>query len=201
MGAFTNRQMPGALRALLTLQLTLRQKIGLFLLASRSVAGLTYWIRSVLGDVGLWAYPLAFVINGLGSATVAVPSVGFAIVVVLAQEVDPILLGVVAGAGGALGELGGYWLGNYCRVALAGTKLDRFLNEHMRRFGGGILFVSALIPLIPVDAAGLVAGATRYPVKKFLFYLSLGKIPMTAAVLYFTVKAFDWADPYVKWFT
>ena len=108
---------------------------------------------------------------------------------------------MVAGAGSAIGELSGYWLGAYCRVALAGTRLDRFLNKHMSRYGGGIIFVSALIPFIPVDAAGLMAGATKYPITKFLIYLSLGKIPMTVAVLYLSVKAADWADPYLKWFT
>ena len=201
MGIFTNRTMPGAFRALLTGQLTLRQKIGLFLLASLAVAGLMFWLRSVLGNVGPWAYPLGFVINGLSAATVVVPSVGFAIVVLMAQDVNPIWLGVVAGAGSAVGELSGYRLGVYCRVALAGTRLDRFLNKYMRRYGGGIIFASALIPFIPVDAAGLMAGSTRYPVSKFLLYLSLGKIPMTVAVLYLSVKAFDWAEPFIKWFS
>jgi uncharacterized membrane protein YdjX (TVP38/TMEM64 family) len=73
------------------------------------------------------------------------------------------------------------------------------MNSYMDRYGGGITSVSALIPMIPMDAAGLVAGSTRYPVARFLVYLSLGKILMTATVIYFAIRAFDWAEQYLKW--
>jgi membrane protein YqaA with SNARE-associated domain len=199
MNAFTKSRVAGAFRALFTVQLTLRQKMGLFLLASLIVGGLTYWLSSLLGNVGPWGYPLGFIINGLGAATVIVPSAGFAILVLMAQHVNPIWLGVAAGAGGTLGELSGYWLGAHCRASLEGSKLERFMNKYMGRYGGGIIFVSALIPVIPMDAAGLVAGSTRYPVARFLIYLSIGKILMTATILYFAVRAFDWAEPYLKW--
>ena len=71
----------------------------------------------------------------------------------------------------------------------------------MNRYGGGILFVSALAPFIPVDAAGLVAGSTRYPVHKFLLYLGAGKILSNALLLYLSVEAFDRAERYLKWLT
>ena len=97
---------------------------------------LTYWLRSLLGNVGPWGYPLGFIINGLGAATVIVPSAGFATVVLMAQNVNPIWLGAAAGAGGTLGELSGYWLGAHCRVSLEGSKLERFMSRYMGRYGG-----------------------------------------------------------------
>ena len=67
----------------------------------------------------------------------------------------------------------------------------------MARFGGGIIFGSAFLPFVPVDVAGLVAGATSYPIRRFLFYLSLGKIPMTIGAAYAAAQAFDWAAPWL----
>ena len=69
----------------------------------------------------------------------------------------------------------------------------------MSRFGGGIIFGAGLLPFIPVDAAGLAAGASAYPVRRFLLYLSLGKIPMTVAALYLAKAAFDWTAPFIDW--
>ena len=65
----------------------------------------------------------------------------------------------------------------------------------MARYGGAVIFVTALVPILPADVAGLIAGATGYPIKKFLVYLSLGKVIMTVSILYLASKAFDWAGP------
>ena len=121
--------MSGTARTLFNARLTLPQRIGLFLLFSIAVAGLMFLLRSLLGNVGLWGYPIGFIVSLITSATVVIPSVGFAIVILMAQDVNPILLGVAAGVGSTIGELSGYWLGTYCRVALAGTRLDRLLNK------------------------------------------------------------------------
>ena len=53
-------------RVLLSANLTLLQKIGLFLLVSIIFASLIFGLRSVLTNVGPWGYPLAFVISWLG---------------------------------------------------------------------------------------------------------------------------------------
>ncbi len=70
----------------------------------------------------------------------------------------------------------------------------------MRNFGGLIVFGSALIPFVPIDAAGLIAGAVRYPVLKFLIYLGIGKVIMTAAIMFLAARAFEWAAPYLEFF-
>lgn len=130
------RSVSAGYRALLRVRLSLAQRIGLFLLLSALVAGLTFWLQPRVAAVGIWGYPLGFAINGLSAATVVVPSAGFAAVLVMARDLHPLLLGIAAGAGGVLGELTGYWLGTYCRVALADTRLERFLGRYMSRFGG-----------------------------------------------------------------
>ncbi|MEE9324191.1 MAG: VTT domain-containing protein [Dehalococcoidia bacterium] len=199
--SFTLSSISRVQRTLFGVHLTLLQKFGLFLLLSVLLAVLIFLLRSVLSNVGPWGYPLGFVVNGLSSATFVIPTPGFAIVVLMAQDLNPIALGIVAGVGGTLGEVSGYWIGTQCRLVLKGRRLFGFMNKYMDRFGGGIIFVSGLLPIIPVDVAGLLAGSTKYPVRKFLVYLGLGKILMTVAILYVSVKAFDWAEPYIKWFT
>lgn len=198
---FTLQSIASRQRALFSVNLTLRQKIALFLLFSIILASLIFWLRSVFTNVGPWGYPLAFVISTLGAATILIPSPAFAIVVLMAQDLDPIALGVVAGIGGTIGELSGYWLGTQCGLWFKRCGVDGFFNRHMKRFGGGILFVSALAPFIPVDAAGLVAGSIRYPVRKFLVYVGAGKIISNALLLYLSVEAFDRFEPYLKWVT
>ena len=70
----------------------------------------------------------------------------------------------------------------------------------MKKLGGPIILISALVPLLPVDAAGLIAGAVRYPVVKFLIYLAIGKVVMTATLMFLSAKAFEWAAPYLEFF-
>lgn len=169
----------------------------LFVVFSTVVAVASFWLEPKITGSGDWGYPLGFLINLLSAATIVIPSAGFAAVLVLAKDLDPLCLGVSAGAGGVIGELTAYWMGANCRVAFVDTRFERFVARQMARSGGGIIFVSGLIPFIPVDVAGLIAGEAGYPVKRFLFYLALGKIPMTVAVLYIAAQAFEWAGPWL----
>ena len=51
----------------------------------------------------------------------------------MAKELDPILLGVAAGIGGALGELTGYWLGAQGRGTMAGNRIFALQLRAMSR--------------------------------------------------------------------
>ena len=109
-----------------------------------------------------------------------------------------ILLGVAAGVGGTFGELTGYWLGVQGRDTIEGNRVYDFILKAMQKLGGGILLFFGLIPLLPVDAAGVLAGASGYPIPKFLFYLGIGKVAMSITLLYLATRAFEWAEPYLK---
>lgn len=178
-------------------RLSLAQRIALFLVFSTVVAAGTFWLQPRISATDGWGYLFAFLINGTSAATVVIPTVGFAAVLVLAKELNPLFLGVAAGAGGVIGESTAYWMGATCKIALQDTRCERFVSRHMARFGGAIIFGSALIPFVPVDVAGLAAGMTSYPIRRFLLYLSFGKIPMTIAVVYIAAQAFDWAEPWL----
>ena len=187
-------------RALFRVQLSLVQKFAIFLVLSVAFLVIILWVRATLESVGPAGYAVAFLISAAGSATVVIPAPAFA-VVVLTEDLNLWLLGLLSGIGGAVGELSGYWLGTQCRVSLNRTRMERVLSRGMSRYGGGVIFAAALLPAVPVDIAGLIAGSTGYPFKRFVFWLALGKIPMTIVLLYVTVKAFNAAEPYLRWMT
>ena len=190
----------GFYNRLSTLQLTFIQKAVIFVVSTVLLLGTTAALLPYIDDIGVWGYLGAFAVTGLSSATVVMPSPGFAAVIVMAKDLNWLLLGISAGIGGALGELTAYYVGTQGTETLEGHKSYEWFQRGMKRLGGGIILVSALIPLIPVDAAGLIAGAVRYPVARFLLYLTIGKVVMTTALMFLSAKAFEWAAPYLEFF-
>lgn len=182
------------------LHLTLIQKAALFLVSTALLVVITAMLLPLLDDIGVWGYLAAFVINAISSATVVIPGPGFAAILVMAKDLNWLALGIAAGIGGTLGEMTAYYIGTQGTEALDGHKSYVFFQKCMRNFGGPIIFGSALIPLVPIDVAGLIAGAVRYPVPKFLIYLGIGKVIMTATIMYLAAKAFEWAEPYLEFF-
>ncbi len=160
---------------------------------------LTLILLPSLVVLGPWGYMAGFIINLLSSAAIIVPGPGMAAVVIMVAELNPFLLGIAAGVGGTLGELTGYWLGAQGRDQLEGNRFHRLLLGAMRRAGGGLLFAFGLLPFLPIDVAGLLAGASNYPISKFLLYVGIGKTLMSIAILYLAAKAFEWAQPYLMW--
>ena len=183
-----------------SIQLTFIQKALLFLVSTVLLLAITATLLPYLDDIGPWGYLAAFVVTGLSSATVVMPSPGFAAVLLMAKDLNWLLLGISAGIGGSLGEMTAYYIGTQGTETLEGHKSYEWFQRGMKRMGGPIILVSALVPLLPVDAAGLIAGAVRYPVVKFLIYLAIGKVVMTATLMYLSAKAFQWAAPYLEFF-
>jgi membrane protein YqaA with SNARE-associated domain len=148
--------------------------------------------------LGPWGYLAGFFINLLGTAAIVVPVPGLAGVMVMATQLDPILLGIAAGIGGTFGELTGYWLGAQGRQDFSNNRFYTLGAATMNRGGGGLLFAFGLLPFLPVDLAGFFAGASNYPMNKFLIYVGLGKVLMSVFILYLTARAFEWAQPYLS---
>lgn len=186
-------------RVLLGEQLPLLPRLGLFALFTILLIFLTIILLPQLVVLGPWGYVAGFIINCLSSALVVLPGPGFAALIIMAKELDPFLLGIAAGIGGTFGELTGYWLGAQGRETLEGNRVYTLLLRTMSHFGGGILVCFGLLPFLPVDAAGVLAGASGYPVSKFLFYVGIGKTLMSVSILYLAARAFEWAEPYMTW--
>ena len=119
-----------------------------------------------LKGLGDWGYAGAFVAMLVNNATIVLPAVGQIVVAGLSASLNPVLLGVVGGVGGTIGELTGYVLGVTGRRIVSAEGVDRRLRRIPRRFFGPALFLFAATPL-PFDVVGILAGTMRFPSSVF----------------------------------
>ncbi len=150
-------------------------------------------VQEPLDRLGDWGYAGAFVAMLVNNATIVLPAAGQLIVAGLSASLNPVLLGVVGGVGGAIGELTGYVLGVTGRRVVSAENVDRRLRRIPRRLFGPTLFVFAATPL-PFDVAGIVAGTLRFPVSRFLLWVGAGKILNTIAIVFAARSAIAWLE-------
>ena len=136
------------------------------------------------------AYGVVFVVTLVANLTVLAP-VPFAVIVmtVVAKEWNPALAALSAAAGGTLGELSGYYAG-YAGRKIAITSdfigFDR-VEKWINHYGAWAIVFLAFQPLIPFDVGGLIAGAAKMPMRKFLPALFAGKLPKYLLMAYAAV--------------
>ncbi len=154
-----------------------------------------FWLgtqRELVQRFSQWGYLSSFLISLIGSATVILPAPGLALILVLGAHLNPVLLGIVAGVGSGLGELSGYLAGKAGRnlVSTEG-KFNAFLHHMTTRFTTPALFILAILPLPIFDFAGILAGALRMPVLRFLGVVISGKIIKHALAAYLGAEFFE----------
>jgi membrane protein YqaA with SNARE-associated domain len=137
-------------------------------------------LRGDVGPAALTAlgYPGIFLLMALGSASVFLPTPGFAAVIAAGAVASPVLVGVAAGLGSATGELAGYAAGRAGSDLLGplrARRLGRWLTLALTRHGVAAIVVLAFLPNPAFDAVGLLAGALGYPVRPFWLACALGK--------------------------
>ncbi len=125
------------------------------------------------------AYGVIFLVTFLGAATIFFPMPSTAFVVATAAIWNPIIVALVASIGATLGELLGYYAGYLGRKSIIGKGGERFQKgmELMNRHGLWAIFFIALIPIVLFDVVGLIAGALRLPLWKFLLACWGGRLP------------------------
>ena len=154
--------------------------------------------REPLQRLGEWSYAGAFAVMLLNSATIIFPAFGQGFVVAVAESLNPYLLAVVGGAGATLGELSGYVVGAAGNRLVRGRALYEWVDRLPRGSRGPALFVFAATP-IPFDVAGLWAGATRYPLWRFLAWVFPGKVVNTLMFAFIGIVSVDWVDSWLRW--
>jgi len=124
------------------------------------------------------AYLLVFGTTLVSNASILVPVVfHVSIIITAAKYLNPVLIALVGSVGGALGEITGYYAGYFGKriIHLEDTPGYERLVGWMERYGPlGIFFVSVQ-PILPIDVAGLLAGASKLPLWKFLLPCWAGK--------------------------
>ena len=122
-----------------------------------------------------YGYLSAFVIGLLGNATVILPAPSLAFTAALGGVLNPLLVGLAAGAGEALGEMTGYLAGMSGKTIIENRNRFEQVQNYMDRYGGWVFLVLAVIPNPLFDIAGITAGMMRFPVWKFLLSAWVGK--------------------------
>jgi len=155
--------------------------------------GLTYLLGYLMAHFNIpierfasTAYLVVFGVTLLSNAGIFVP-VYFHISIMMAaakmmMEVSPwgfVLVALVASVAGALGETTGYYAGYFGkRIAhLENAPGYQRLVGWMNKHGPWGIFLISAQPILPFDIAGLLAGAAKMPLWKFLLPCWAGRFP------------------------
>ena len=130
-----------------------------------------------------WGYLGVFFIAMAGSATIVLPTPSTVAIFGGALVLDPVfglpaplVVGLVAGLGDAIGEFSGYGLGYAGKDFLSRKALFETFQRWMRERGMLTIFLLSTFPNPLFDLAGAAAGATRMPAGRFFGATLAGKI-------------------------
>jgi uncharacterized membrane protein YdjX (TVP38/TMEM64 family) len=130
-----------------------------------------------------WGYLGIFFIAMAGSATIVLPTPstvaifgGGIVLDPVAGIPAPLMVGLVAGLGDAIGEFSGYGLGYASADALRNRRIYATFEGWMRRNGVLTIFLLSTFPNPFFDVVGAAAGSSRMPARKFFLATLGGKI-------------------------
>jgi membrane protein YqaA with SNARE-associated domain len=150
-------------------------KLILTIVALAAMSGLFLFFPIDWDKVGNWGYLGVFVVTFVATASFILPIPYLLIVARAGMFLDPILVTLVAGLAGALGELTGYVIGASGRDLFPKGKLYDKANHWMVTYGFWCVAFFAFVPNPVFDAIGFAAGVLKYPLWKFVLACFLGK--------------------------
>lgn len=134
-----------------------------------------YSIRDQAEQFAIYGYPGIFLLAFLAYATVLLPAPGAAVIFTMGAIFNPLLVGLAAGAGAALGEVSGYLVGYSSQGVVERAAFYQYVTRWMGQNGGLTILVLSALPNPAFDLAGLAAGALKMPVRKFLLWCWIGE--------------------------
>lgn len=187
----------------LTLTNSVRWEHYLHIMAALLVVLVTigvFFLRGMIKNPRSYGYLGIFILSFMGSATILLPVPGVAAVLAGGWLLNPLFVALLAGIGEALGEVTGYMLGYSGREVLEGRALYRPLKEWMARRGYITLFAFSVVPNPVFDVVGVMAGALRFPLWKFLLICLAGKTIKSLGIAFAGDWGLDWAISYFHQF-
>jgi uncharacterized membrane protein YdjX (TVP38/TMEM64 family) len=93
---------------------------------------------------------------------------------------------------GTLGEITGYYAGYLGKRIIVSESTPGYnrVASWMSHYGWLAIFLFSLQPILPFDIAGLIAGAAKIPLWKFLLPCWAGKFPKYIMFCYFGLGIF-----------
>ena len=149
--------------------------------------GFSQWLVDTTGFLGL------FIVNVLSAATIILPLPGVLVTAVFATVANPFLVAVIAGAGNAIGELTGYYIGLGGRHVIQ-KKSEKWLKKAQKwsdKHGTFSIIVLFGATPLPSDIVGLFAGVVKYDAKKFLLASFIGKTILNLMIAYASLYGFE----------
>ncbi|HLF77372.1 MAG TPA: VTT domain-containing protein [Dehalococcoidia bacterium] len=145
---------------------------------------LAYFVLGVdLDALRSWGYLGIFFIAMAGSATIVLPTPSTVAIFSGGIVLDPVLgipapllVGLVAGLGDALGEFSGYTLGYAGTDVIKHRRVYATFDRWMHQNGMATIFLLCTFPNPLFDVAGAAAGASRMPAHRFFIATLGGKI-------------------------
>ena len=131
--------------------------------------------RDRVQELEALGYPGIFLISLFSNATLILPVPGVLFTSAMGAVFNPYWVALAAGCGAALGELTGYVAGFSGQGIIENKQWYARVTEWMKKFGGLTVLLLAFIPNPIFDIAGMVAGALRMPLCKFLLFSWVGK--------------------------
>jgi uncharacterized membrane protein YdjX (TVP38/TMEM64 family) len=165
------------------------------------VAGITLLIalnRNEMQRFATLGYAGAFLAMLASNATLILPAPGLIIVFALGGSLNPVVVGLCAATGATLGELTGYITGFSGLIVLENTRAAHRIKLWMERNGALTIFVLSIFPNPFFDLAGLMAGASRMPVWKFLMMAFFGKSIQSITIALAGAWSLGWVE---QWLT
>ncbi|MDP2916422.1 MAG: VTT domain-containing protein [Dehalococcoidia bacterium] len=156
--------------------------------------GLAYLLQSLVArthfpiyDYDWLTYLVVFGTSLLSNLTIIAP-VPFAVSIMVAAAThwNPLIIAFIAAAGGAVGEMSGYYAGYFGRKIAITNHIMWYssLEKWIGKYGAWGIFIIALQPVIPFDVGGLIAGIARMPIQKFFPALLGGRFIKYILVIY-----------------
>ncbi|MCK6566827.1 VTT domain-containing protein [Chloroflexi bacterium CFX5] len=170
-------------------------KTVLRVLAVLVVIGITayvYSIRDRAEEFAEFGYLGAFLIALIANATVILPAPGVAIIFAMGGAINPIGVGLAAGAGGALGEVTGYLAGYGGQGVVENTNTYNRILPWVQKHGAWVILILSAIPNPFFDMAGIAAGIAKVPVWKFLLACWLGVTIKMTIFAFAGAYSMDW---------
>ncbi len=161
-----------------------------------AVTILVFVYRDRLADFSSYGYLGLFVVSVIGNATILLPAPSLAATFLAGGILNPVLAGVVSGAGMAIGELSGYLAGYGGTAILDPRDQQRFerVQDWMWRHGFLTIFVLSVIPNPIFDLAGVAAGVLHFPLPRFLLACFLGKTVKGLAFALAGAQSLPWIE-------
>lgn len=149
-------------------------------------------LENFLSFIEQGSYLAVFIVSFISSSTIIIPVLPFPsyfpVLLGVGIGLNPILVGLLGGIGSALGELLGYLagFGGSAAIEKFEKRTPKFLKKFERFYsniGFWIILIFAFLPF-PFDIIGILSGASKYDLKRFLSALLIGRIARSLGIAY-----------------